>query len=57
MGDTLLQEIAVDRIRDKIAIGAGGALGLGAASARLLAREGAKVVNASPSITRSKGAF
>ena len=30
----------MDRVRDKIAIVTGGALGLGAASARMLAREG-----------------
>lgn len=34
----------MDRVRDKIAIVTGGALGLGAAAARPLAREGAKVV-------------
>ena len=34
----------MDRVRDKIAIVTGGALGLGAASARMLAREGAYVV-------------
>ena len=34
----------MNRVRDKIAIVTGGALGLGAASARMLAREGAKVV-------------
>ena len=34
----------MDRVRDKIAIVTGGALGLGAASARMLAREGATVV-------------
>ncbi len=34
----------MDRVRDKIAIVTGGALGLGAASARMLAREGATVI-------------
>ena len=34
----------MDRVRDKVAIITGGALGLGAASARMLAREGATVV-------------
>ena len=34
----------MDRVRGKIALVTGGALGLGAASARMLAREGAVVV-------------
>ena len=34
----------MSRVRDKVAIVTGAALGLGEASARMLAREGAKVV-------------
>ena len=41
----------MDRVRDKIAIVTGGALGLGVASARMLAREGAHVL---PHVPHSK---
>lgn len=39
-----LEGVAMTRVRDKVAIVTGGALGLGEAAARMLAREGARLV-------------